>query len=69
MVNELRGAPNVALRDDELQRIAEGLGRKPTAVELHAFDAQWSEHCSYKSSRHQLARLPASGAGVVLGPG
>ncbi|HMF27869.1 MAG TPA: AIR synthase related protein, partial [Candidatus Cybelea sp.] len=69
MVNELRGAPNVALRDDELQRIAERLGRQPTIVELHAFDAQWSEHCSYKSSRHHLARLPASGAGVVLGPG
>jgi phosphoribosylformylglycinamidine synthase subunit PurL len=69
LVNELHGAPNVALRDDELQRIAEGLGRQPTVVELHAFDAQWSEHCSYKSSRHHLARLPTSGARVVLGPG
>ncbi|HLX26084.1 MAG TPA: phosphoribosylformylglycinamidine synthase subunit PurL [Candidatus Cybelea sp.] len=69
MVNELSGAPNVALRDDELQRIVERLGRQPTPVELHAFDAQWSEHCSYKSSRHHLARLPTTGAGVVLGPG
>ena len=69
MVNELPGAPNVALRDDELQRIAERLGRQPTVVELHAFDAQWSEHCSYKSSRHHLARLPTTSTRVVLGPG
>lgn len=61
--------PNVALRDDELAKIAERLGREPSTVELHAFDAQWSEHCSYKSSRHHLARLPTSGSGVVLGPG
>jgi phosphoribosylformylglycinamidine synthase len=57
------------LRDDELQRIAQRLGRQPSIVELHAFDAQWSEHCSYKSSRHHLKRLPSSGGGVVLGPG
>ena len=62
-------APNVALRDDELARISERLGREPSIVELHAFDAQWSEHCSYKSSRHHLKKLPTSGANVVLGPG
>jgi phosphoribosylformylglycinamidine synthase II len=67
--NGLTGAPDVALRDDELQRIRERLGREPTTVELHAFDAQWSEHCSYKSSRHHLKRLPADGSTVVLGPG
>ena len=60
---------NVALREDELRRIAERLGRDPTVVELHAFDAQWSEHCSYKSSRHHLKKLPADGANVVMGPG
>jgi len=52
-----------------LRRIAEGLGREPTTVELYAFDAQWSEHCSYKSSRHLLKQLPTTGAEVVLGPG
>jgi len=57
------------LRDDELQRIVQRLGREPSIVELHAFDAQWSEHCSYKSSRHHLKRLPSGGASVVLGPG
>jgi phosphoribosylformylglycinamidine synthase subunit PurL len=35
---------------------------------LHAFDAQWSEHCSYKSSRHLLKNLPTTGTAVVLGP-
>jgi phosphoribosylformylglycinamidine synthase II len=59
---------NVALRPDELARIRERLGREPTHVEVHAFDAQWSEHCSYKSSRHQLKRLPTTGTFVVLGP-
>ncbi len=63
------GTANVALRDDELARIESRLGRAPSAVELHAFDAQWSEHCSYKSSRHDLKRLPTSGSSVVLGPG
>jgi phosphoribosylformylglycinamidine synthase len=57
------------LRPDELRRIAEGLGREPTTVELYAFDAQWSEHCSYKSSRHLLKQLPTTGPDVVLGPG
>ncbi len=59
----------MALRPDELRRIAEGLGREPTTVELYAFDAQWSEHCSYKSSRHLLKKLPTTGPNVVVGPG
>jgi phosphoribosylformylglycinamidine synthase subunit PurL len=63
------GSPSVALRADELARIAQRLGREPSVVELHAFDAQWSEHCSYKSSRHHLKRLPCSGPSVLLGPG
>lgn len=60
---------DLALRGHDRQRIAQGLGREPTRVELHAFDAQWSEHCSYKSSRALLRRLPTKGAYVVLGPG
>jgi phosphoribosylformylglycinamidine synthase len=61
--------PNVALRPDEIERIRERLGREPSDVELFAFDAQWSEHCSYKSSRRFLSRLPTAGADVILGPG
>jgi len=58
----------VALRADELVKIEAALGREPSVVELHAFDAQWSEHCSYKSSRHHLRKLPTTGPDVVLGP-
>jgi phosphoribosylformylglycinamidine synthase II len=58
----------LALRVDELRRIAETLGRDPGVVEVHAFDAQWSEHCSYKSSRHLLRKLPTTGTTVMQGP-
>jgi phosphoribosylformylglycinamidine synthase len=61
--------PNVRLRSDEVARIAATLGRAPSAVELHAFDAQWSEHCSYKSSRRFLKRLPTTGDDVIVGVG
>ena len=58
----------VALEPHELRRIARTLEREPTAVELHAFAAQWSEHCSYKSSRWLLKRLPTTGPTVMQGP-
>ncbi|GAC1568200.1 MAG: phosphoribosylformylglycinamidine synthase subunit PurL [Vulcanimicrobiaceae bacterium] len=64
---ELR-AHGIALKPSEARRIAERLGRDPTLVEAHAFDAQWSEHCSYKSSRHYLSRLPTEGPTVMQGP-
>jgi len=58
----------LALKPSEVRRISEKLGREPTLVEAHAFDAQWSEHCSYKSSRHFLRRLPTEGPTVMQGP-
>ncbi|MEO6991127.1 MAG: phosphoribosylformylglycinamidine synthase subunit PurL [Candidatus Baltobacteraceae bacterium] len=58
----------IALKTAELRAIAERLGRDLTLVEAHAFDAQWSEHCSYKSSRAYLSRLPTEGPSVMLGP-
>jgi len=61
--------PGIGLSDDEIRLITERLGREPTLVEAHAFDAQWSEHCSYKSSRVHLARLPTESPDVILGPG
>ena len=64
---ELR-AHGLALRASEMRTIAANLGRDPTIVEAHAFDAQWSEHCSYKSSRHFLRRLPTDGPTVMQGP-
>ena len=68
----IRAAALVAglgLRVDELRKIAAHVGRDPTMVEAYAFDAQWSEHCSYKSSRHHLRTLPTTGPTVVMGPG
>ncbi len=58
----------LALSVDEARRIAATLDRDPTLVEAHAFAAQWSEHCSYKSSRHLLRRLPTTGPTVMQGP-
>ncbi|HVA36934.1 MAG TPA: phosphoribosylformylglycinamidine synthase subunit PurL [Candidatus Dormibacteraeota bacterium] len=59
----------LALSTSELDRISELLGREPSLVELYAFDAGWSEHCSYKSSRAHLRKLPTEGASVLLGVG
>jgi len=64
---ELR-AHGIALKAAEMRQIAAKLSRDPTLVEAHAFDAQWSEHCSYKSSRHYLRRLPTDGPTVMQGP-
>jgi len=58
----------LALKVSEIRTIATALGRDPSIVEAHAFDAQWSEHCSYKSSRHYLRRLPTDGPTVIQGP-
>src|SRR5665213_2356670 len=65
---EERKRIGVALSPDELRAIVERLGRIPSDTELFAFDAQWSEHCSYKSSRHHLRKLPVDGPTVMQGP-
>ncbi len=59
----------IGLKADEYARAVEILGRTPNKVELGCFSAMWSEHCSYKSSRLHLARLPNDGPRVVVGPG
>ena len=59
----------LGLSVDEARRVCEQIGRDPTVVEARIFDTMWSEHCSYKSSRRVLRRLPTAGADVVLGPG
>ena len=56
------------LSDDEYKKIVEILGRDPNLTELGMFAVMWSEHCSYKSSRVHLKRLPTSGPRVVQGP-
>ncbi|CAN5590258.1 phosphoribosylformylglycinamidine synthase subunit PurL [soil metagenome] len=57
------------LTHDEFQRIKTLLGREPTLVELGIFSVMWSEHCSYKSSRVHLSRLPTTGERVIVPPG
>jgi len=54
---------------EEYQRILKALGREPTLTELGIFSVMWSEHCSYKSSRVHLKRLPTRSRRVVQGPG
>src|ERR1044072_597862 len=57
------------LTAEEYNRIVEVLGREPTFTELGIFSVMWSEHCSYKSSRAHLRRLPTKGEAVLQGPG
>jgi phosphoribosylformylglycinamidine synthase II len=70
---EIKVTPQVAaehgLSADEYARIQKILGRDPNFTELGIFSVMWSEHCSYKSSRVHLKRLPTTGARVVQGPG
>jgi phosphoribosylformylglycinamidine synthase len=57
------------LSPDEYQKIVGILGREPSYTELGIFSVMWSEHCSYKSSRLHLKKLPTRGKLVVQGPG
>jgi len=57
------------LTAEEYARIQKILGRDPNITELGIFSVSWSEHCSYKSSRVHLKRLPTRGKHVVQGPG
>ena len=57
------------LTPEEYSRIKEILGREPNLTELGVFSVMWSEHCSYKSSRVHLKRLPTTGERVIVPPG
>ena len=57
------------LTAEEYQRILDILGREPNHTELGIFSVMWSEHCSYKSSRIHLQKLPTDGPQVLQGPG
>jgi phosphoribosylformylglycinamidine synthase II len=70
---QIKVTPKIAaehgLTPEEYARIQKILGRDPNFTELGIFSVMWSEHCSYKSSRAHLKRLPTSGTRVVQGPG
>jgi len=57
------------LTAEEYQRVLDRLGRTPTMTELGVVSVMWSEHCSYKSSRVHLKKLPTKGPGILVGPG
>jgi phosphoribosylformylglycinamidine synthase subunit PurL len=58
-----------SITPDEYERILAALGRVPSLTELGIYSVMWSEHCSYKSSRVHLRRLPTKSNRVVQGPG
>jgi phosphoribosylformylglycinamidine synthase len=62
-------ARGVALESDEVTLLGELLGRPPLWPEAVLFGILWSEHCSYKSTRHLLRGLPTEAPQVILGPG
>ena len=70
---EIKVTPQIAaehgLTPGEYARTQKILGRDPNFTELGIFSVMWSEHCSYKSSRVHLKRLPTAGKHVVQGPG
>ncbi len=59
----------LGLTDDEAESIDEILGREANPLELSMYSVMWSEHCSYKSSRIHLKRLPTEAPWVLVGPG
>ena len=82
-MNPVESAPSIAkepaitpevlsdhgISPEEYDRVLKALGRQPTFTELGIFSVMWSEHCSYKSSRVHLKRLPTHSRRVVQGPG
>ena len=57
------------LTPDEYKKIKEHLGRDSNLLELGIFSAMWNEHCSYKSSKVHLKKLPTKNNIVIQGPG
>lgn len=68
IVNE-QTAVDHGLKKDEFVKICELLKRTPNITELGIFSAMWNEHCSYKSSKLHLKKLPTKGKQVIQGPG
>ncbi len=65
----LEDAREHGLSEEEWGVVLDRLGRPPNLVELGVFSVMWSEHCSYKSSRRHLRKLPTTGPRVIQGPG
>ena len=57
-----------SLSIEELEYLRKNLAREPNEIELRVLEAEWSEHCSYKSSRRLIEQLPRKGDRLLLGP-
>src|ERR687894_704234 len=57
-----------SLSVEELEYVRKKLAREPNEIELRVLEAEWSEHCSYKSSRRLIGQLPRKGDRLLLGP-
>lgn len=57
------------LTHDEYEKIVDIMQREPNEVELGIFSVMWSEHCSYKTTKIHLMKLPTKGPQVICGPG
>ncbi|GHF26444.1 phosphoribosylformylglycinamidine synthase subunit PurL [Kordiimonas sediminis] len=72
-VNSIKITPEIVkehgLTEEEYQRIVGAMGREPNYTELGIYSVMWSEHCSYKSSRIHLKKLPTKAPWVICGPG
>jgi len=72
-VNAIKITPEIVkehgLTVEEYQRIVTAMGREPNYTELGIYSVMWSEHCSYKSSRFHLKKLPTKAPWVICGPG
>ncbi|HVE55640.1 MAG TPA: phosphoribosylformylglycinamidine synthase subunit PurL [Pyrinomonadaceae bacterium] len=72
-MNETKITPEIVAQhgftSEEYEKVLEIMQRTPTMTELGIFSVMWSEHCSYKSSRIHLGRLPTSGERVIVPPG
>jgi phosphoribosylformylglycinamidine synthase subunit PurL len=62
-------ARELGLTDDEYAQVQATLARPPSTAELGTYSVMWSEHCSYKSSKVHLRRLPTDGPEILVGPG
>ena len=72
-VNDIKITPEIVkehgLNEEEYARIVSAMGREPNYTELGIYSVMWSEHCSYKSSRFHLKKLPTKAPWVIQGPG
>ena len=72
-MNDIKITPEIVkehgLTTEEYDRIVSAMGREPNYTELGIYSVMWSEHCSYKSSRFHLKKLPTEAPWVIQGPG